>query len=166
MEKCHTGIKNAFKRASVKKRNAGAEKANIKSGKKIFFFPDMMSKTIIMHINAQTPLWVAPKHVFTKSRNEFFSFFTSKMQKIRSAPSYQVSALRPLLNKCTLYATIWSYQPYNLGGNCTTFEIILLLPWYSSSRLSKKDFNHMASDISRHFSALRLFPSGPKNCSY
>lgn len=54
MAKCHTGIKNTFKRASVKKRNAGAEKADIMSRKKIFFFPDMMSKTIIMHINAQT----------------------------------------------------------------------------------------------------------------
>lgn len=89
MEKCHTGIKNTFKRASVKKWNAGAEKA------------DMVSKTIILHINAQTPLWVTPEHVFTNSRNEFFSFFAGKMQKIRSAPSFQVSALRPLLNKCT-----------------------------------------------------------------
>lgn len=101
MAKCHTGIKNTFKRASVKKRNAGAEKADIMSRKKIFFFPDMMSKTIIMHINAQTRSWVAPEHVSTKSRNEFSSFFAGKMQKIRSALTHQVSALRPLLNKWT-----------------------------------------------------------------
>ncbi len=93
------------------------------------------------------PVSVASELLSTRTCNEFASFFTGKIQKIKQAVSASMSGARYVLSLCPLKInsnTTTQFYPINnkdLEDNIKHLKSSLINPpWYSANRLLQKCF--------------------------